>query len=105
MPQLTLDARVVVVDIEVLPTFVRTDRCYHGDEGGCGSCSERDCATRKPVFSRDKLADWGVDYGGHRRLYARELWNDEGEYRVRGVPMSKEEFRAYTEREEVDYAC
>jgi hypothetical protein len=104
VPQLTLDARVVVIDIEVLPTSVRSDRCYHGRGGGCGSCAEIDCTTREPYFSRDQLYDWGADYGGHRRYYARELWNDEGRYRVRGVPMSKEEYTAYVARSQTDDA-
>jgi hypothetical protein len=102
MPQLTLDARVVVIDIVVLPTFVRTDRCYHGYSGNCGSCDEIDCTIRQPVFSRDQLGDWGADYGGHRRLYAKELWDDTGKYRVRGIPMSREEYVAYRKREKVD---
>ena len=105
MPQLTLDARVVVIDIVVLPTFVRTDRCYHDYDGNCGSCAERDCTTREPCFSRDQLYDWGIDYGGHRRLYARELWDDEGRYQVRGIPMSKEEYTAYVARTQIDEAC
>ena len=104
MPQLTLDARVVVIDIVVLPTLVRTDRCYHGYDGNCGSCDEIDCTVRRPVFSRDMVDDWGADYGGHRRLYASELWDDEGRYRVRGVPMSREEYLAHVQRTQADEA-
>jgi hypothetical protein len=95
MPQITLDARVVVVDITVHQTFVRSERCFHEDEGQCGSCDDVDSTTRQPYFSRDQLRDWGVDYGGDRYWYAHELWNDPGRYRVRGIPMSKREYEEY----------